>query len=95
MPVSSGKQTLRTKRLTPHKYLIYRKLIVSEFSQVIGGWSEVILYQPRELLPEAWMEDDWQVGLASKWAELSFVCVNELTVSAQEVFNVGLCFSSF
>ena len=35
-------------------------------------------------------DDPGQTGLI-KWAELSFACVTGLILSAQEVFQAGLC----
>lgn len=56
--VHAGRQNLSPKRLIFYKCLIYRKLLVLEFSWMMEGGSEVVSYQPWQVFPEAWMEDD-------------------------------------
>lgn len=53
MHVPSGRQNLKTTILMSHTCLIYRELIMLEFSWMMRAWSGVVSYQPWEVLPEA------------------------------------------
>lgn len=84
--VTSRRQNLRTKRLISYKCLTDRKWRVLEFSWTMGGWSEVVSYQPWEVLPEEWPGGDPDGGGLTKWAESSYLCVKGLILSAQKIF---------